>query len=359
MRILHMADTHLGMRQYGLEARRKDFAWAFAQAIQHAVSAQVDAVVHAGDLFDNRFPTTVDLTDVIHVLQRLREADIPFLGVVGNHEGKRGTQWLDLFAKLGLAHHLRADAPFLLHSVPVWGLDFISRNPAQVKPPSLDGGVLVMHQLLRDKQVAGQGELNLSDLTGCGAKLVLLGDYHEHRVWREGDTLVTYPGSSERTSVAERSRRGVSIIDYDTLAIERRELDTRRFIYIGSAQQPVDDAPAEIAARAHDLEGAIVVVVQATASTYTPRQLQTEGMAHGALHVIVRRAQPEATEAQPQHTLTQLASLEQLDAALTAAVEQQRFHPLVRNIDAAIRDPHIPDSRLAHHTTKALEEAGL
>jgi exonuclease SbcD len=34
-------------------------------------------------------------------LVRLHEAGIPFLGVVGNHEQKRGVQWLDLFAALG------------------------------------------------------------------------------------------------------------------------------------------------------------------------------------------------------------------------------------------------------------------
>jgi len=359
MRILHVADTHLGLRQYGLEVRREDFARAFEQVIQQAIVAHVDAVVHAGDLFDNRFPTTVDLTELIHLLQRLQAADIPLLGVVGNHEGKRNSQWLDLFSQLGLAHHLSAQTPFELHGVPLWGVDFISRNPEQVKPPSVDGGVLVMHQLLRDKHVSGQGELSLPDLYGCGARLVLLGDYHEHRVWREGETLVTYPGSSERTSAAERPRRGVSIIDYDTLSIERRELDTRRFVYIGSARQPVEDAVAEMAALDRQLNGAIVVITETPTSKRTPRQLQAEGASRGALHVIVRRIQSETSAWEQQQALMQLASLEQIDTALSQAIEQQQLHPLIRAIDDLIRDPNIPDSRIDKRTTNLLEVAEL
>ncbi|MDD4248839.1 MAG: metallophosphoesterase, partial [Methanosarcina sp.] len=56
-RILHTADTHLGYRQYHNEVRRQDFFKAFEVVIQDAVDMQVDAVVHAGDLFDSRNPT--------------------------------------------------------------------------------------------------------------------------------------------------------------------------------------------------------------------------------------------------------------------------------------------------------------
>ncbi|MGB9928381.1 MAG: metallophosphoesterase, partial [Methanosarcina sp.] len=103
IRILHTADTHLGYKQYHSEVRRKDFFAAFELVINDAVDMQVDAVVHAGDLFDSRNPTLEDLLETINILSRLKAAGIPFFGIVGNHESKQNTQWLDLFEEMGLA----------------------------------------------------------------------------------------------------------------------------------------------------------------------------------------------------------------------------------------------------------------
>ena len=66
IRILHTADTHLGYRQYHSEARRKDFFAAFELVVNDAVEMQVDAVVHAGDLFDSRNPTLEDLLEPMY-----------------------------------------------------------------------------------------------------------------------------------------------------------------------------------------------------------------------------------------------------------------------------------------------------
>ncbi len=371
MRILHVADTHLGMRQYGLEARRRDFAAAFAQVVDAAVEARVDAVIHAGDLFDNRFPTTLDLTDVIGQLQRLRQAEVPFLGVVGNHEGKRGTQWLDLFAQLGLAVHLDAQRPFDLGGVPVVGVDFAGRNPEQMPVPKVSGGVLVMHQLLQAEGVSGAGELRLAPLFESGARLVLLGDYHEHRVWRQGKTLVSYAGSTERASAAERARRGVSILALETLALERRELDTRRFVYLGAADAPLASPLAEFEARARELDGA-VAVVHAAGAEPTPRKLYAEGLARGALHVVVRRTQ--AADPDAEAGVAQLDSVEQLDAVLDEAVQRalaatphavpdgvdgEAVLALARRADQLVRDPGVPDAQVDGRVTELLAEAKL
>ncbi|MFQ6090783.1 MAG: exonuclease SbcCD subunit D, partial [Candidatus Bipolaricaulia bacterium] len=89
MKILHTADTHIGTRQYGLAERRADFSQALLQVVELACAEGVRAVIHSGDLFDNRNPSTEDLRDVLQGLLRLREAGIPFLAVVGNHEQKR------------------------------------------------------------------------------------------------------------------------------------------------------------------------------------------------------------------------------------------------------------------------------
>jgi hypothetical protein len=138
VRVLHTGDTHIGFRQYGLEERRKDFADAFLQVVQLAVDEKVSAVIHAGDLFEDRSPSTEDLLATMQGLMALKDAGISFLGVVGNHEQKRGVQWLDFFEELGLAVHLRAEQPFELEGVPIYGLDFSGRR--EIKLPRCQGG---------------------------------------------------------------------------------------------------------------------------------------------------------------------------------------------------------------------------
>ncbi len=352
MRILHVADTHLGTRQYGLEARRRDFAAAFRQLIDLALEHGVEAVVHAGDLFNDRSPLMEDLTDVVRELGRLRDAGIPFLGVVGNHEGKRGLQWLDLFEHLGLAVHLRDDNPYEIEGLPFWGRDFCGRRADEVKPPAVRGGVLVMHQML-DQVAHIQGELKLADLAACGADVVLLGDNHEHAVWRAGGTLVTYSGSSERWSAGERNRRGCTLLAPDTGALQRLELDTRRFLYLEAADDPL----RELDAHARQLQGAVVVL--RTGPEQTPRKLEAEGQRRGALYVIVRRADREEDDDAPLAQLEQLTSTEQLQSVVSAAVEGQNLSELARRIDEVVRERSVPDSRVDERVSELLEGSGL
>jgi len=352
MRILHVADTHLGTRQYGLDARRRDFAAAFRQTVDRALEHGVDGIVHAGDLFNDRSPLMEDLTDVVRELGRLRDAGIPFLGVVGNHEGKRGLQWLDLFEHLGLAVHLRDDTPYEVEGVPFWGRDFCGRRAGEVAPPEVRGGVLVMHQML-DQVAYIQGELKLADLAACGAEVVLLGDNHEHEVWREGGVLVTYSGSTERWSAGERKRRGCTLLDLDTGALQRLELDTRRFLFL---EEP-DDPLREFEAHARQLQDAVVVL--RTGADQTPRKLEAEGQRRGALYVIVRRADRDEDDDAGLALMEQLTSTEQLQSVVSAAVEGQNFSELAREIDEVVRDANVPDSRVDEQTGELLAGSGL
>jgi len=129
VKILHTGDTHLGFRQYNSEVRRRDFFDAFERVVADAVENEMDAVVHAGDLFDNRNPTIEDLLETISALTTLKKADIPFFGIVGNHESKQNTQWLDIFETMGLAKRLRS-RPIVVENdnirVCLYGIDNLS-----------------------------------------------------------------------------------------------------------------------------------------------------------------------------------------------------------------------------------------
>lgn len=339
-RILHTGDTHIGFRQYGLEERREDFAQAFLQIVQLARDENVAAVVHAGDLFEDRNPGAEDLQATLQGLFQLHHAGIQFLGIVGNHEQRRGVQWLDLFASLGLAAHLKSE-PYELKGVPIYGLDFAGRR--ELTPPHCDGGVLVCHQLL--DQVEPDGELALRKLWDCGAQMVLLGDYHEHKVWLEKSVLVTYCGSTERWALDERKRRGVNIVDLKNGRLDRRELKTRDFVYVNADEDPLQRiANSKVAGR--------VVVVYLTVSRPTMAEIEELGYAHGALAVRVRDLRAKDEEASEPTVHIEYGDLEQV---IAEALAKKNLSTGAREIDHIIRDLQIPDSNIDGEVTALLE----
>lgn len=95
MRIVHLADTHLGHRYLtkvdddGRNFREQDVYRAFEHAIERILDIRPDAVVHAGDLFDSFHPSTQALTVALDGFARLHEAGIPSVVVSGNHSTPR------------------------------------------------------------------------------------------------------------------------------------------------------------------------------------------------------------------------------------------------------------------------------
>lgn len=290
-RVIHTADTHLGYRQYHRPERRTDFLAAFRRVLEDAVEMDVDAVIHAGDLFHDRRP---DLEDVLGALSALRDLDaagIPFLAVVGNHEGKRDAQWLDLFATLGLATRLGRD-PVVFGNVAVYGLDFVPRSRREdlsyefVPPgdgrdvdtgdgPATDYAVLVAHGQFAPLVPDYGGRTDPWDARSVleestvGFDALLLGDEHTPcRERLEDGTVLTYPGSTERVSADERADRGYNIVEFEDGAggppgvhISRRGIPTREFVFVdveladGEGVDRVNERVGQ-----HDLADAVVVV---------------------------------------------------------------------------------------------------
>ena len=243
IRILHTADTHLGYRQYHNEVRRQDFFKAFETVIKDAVDMQVDAVVHAGDLFDSRNPTLEDLLETMNVLSRLKAANIPFFGIVGNHESKQSTQWLDLFEEMGLAARL-GKKPQVVGDVAIYGIDSVPKSRIPLYdysgfeiPESLSENcrrLLVMHQIVQPLPFADWDCAEVLGNLPFKVDAILLGDYHEYEKKKEGEAWITYSGSTERNSASEKEPRSYSIITLsgEGLEISRRTIPTRDFIFI-------------------------------------------------------------------------------------------------------------------------------
>lgn len=270
IKIIHTADTHIGYRQYHSDVRRQDFLQAFSAVIDDAIKMKVDAVVHAGDLFDSRTPSLEDILDTMKLFSRLKVADIPLLAIVGNHESKQSTQWLDLFESMGLAIRL-GNTPYMLEEVAFFGIDSVPRSKIPLfdfsvfeEPLDSSYNVLVMHQLMSPITI---GEWDCASVIGSmpfHVDVMLLGDYHKYEKITVGDTWVTYCGSTERNSLAEKEDRSYNIITVSEKGIDisRRTIRTREFLRIPVTIRD----PAKIyedilsAVKEQDVEGKVVFV---------------------------------------------------------------------------------------------------
>lgn len=100
MKLAHLADIHLGFRQYyrqtpqGINQREADVAGAFRAAVTDMAEADPDLVVIAGDLFHSVRPTNLAILHAFNQLRRLRDAlpETPVVLVAGNHDTPRSVE---------------------------------------------------------------------------------------------------------------------------------------------------------------------------------------------------------------------------------------------------------------------------
>ncbi len=111
IKFAHMADIHLGYKQYGSDERAIDFAQAFMKAIKKAVAEKVDFIIIAGDLFHKKSEMDpLTLTQAIKVLEVAKKEKIPVIAVEGNHDSayfKETFSWLDYLSQQGLIVNLK------------------------------------------------------------------------------------------------------------------------------------------------------------------------------------------------------------------------------------------------------------
>ncbi len=90
LRLLHMADVHLGARHHDLgpaaaAQRERQFA-AFKRAIDLALAEKVDLVLVCGDLFDSNSQPRRSVERAAHELGRLADRGIPTVVIPGTHD---------------------------------------------------------------------------------------------------------------------------------------------------------------------------------------------------------------------------------------------------------------------------------
>jgi len=346
-RVIHTGDTHLGYRQYHTDARREDFLSAFRTVLEDAVEADVDAVVHAGDLFHSRRPDLQDLVGTIEALSTLSAADIPFYAVVGNHEGTHTAQWVDLFESLGLATRLGTD-PVVVEDVAIYGLDYLpearrDEDAYAFEPVAADHHLLVAHGAFAPFPYGSWDLDTVLDAAPVAFDAVLLGDNHDPLRRTVQGVPAVYCGSTERVSADERDPRGYNLITADDgVQISRKGIPTREFVYV-DVDLASDEGGDRVRQRLREepLEDAVVIVtIAGDGDRVIPADIEAFAAERGALVTRVNdRRDREGVDG---------VDVEFTDprSAIDDRVRDLGLSPAARRIDDVVRTGDVPDSNV-------------
>ncbi len=323
MRIAHLADLHLGFRQYqrlssaGNNQREADVARAARQAIDAVIESRPDLILIAGDVFHQVRPSNPMILFALRELTRLRAAlpDTPVVMIAGNHDLPRAAETgciLALFRTIGIQvvehepDRIRFPALDLsLFAVP----DRLGQPlPALTTDSESRYNVLLLHGevqgVLPDRAVMvdrSPSEVTVEELQQAPWDYVALGHYHVHRqvadrAWYAGS--LDYVSSNAWGELAEQRQHGVpgkGFAMHDLATGEHtfvHVVTERRFIDL----EPVDAralAPADVDALVADriaqvpggIEDAVVRLVVREIPRHVARDLD-----HKLIREYKRRA---------------------------------------------------------------------
>jgi len=286
VKLAHLADLHLGFRQFdrqtprGGNQREKDVADAFGRAVDDLLEQRPDLIVIAGDVFHSVRPTNPAILFLFQQLQRLRAGlpDAPIVVVAGEHDTPRSTETgaiLKLYEVLGV--ELAVDAPrrIVFPRLDCSVLAVPHQALAQAERPALRPeaastttfSVLVTHGdwpgsgEARGTKEYGGADLSRHALAPAQWDYVALGHYHvahqvEGNVWYSGALEYISPNPwGQLQDERERGRAGKGYllvelpgarVTFRPIAAARRVIDLSPVHGAGLSPKELD---AEIAKR--------------------------------------------------------------------------------------------------------------
>lgn len=325
MLIAHLADAHLGFRQYhrqtpaGINQREADVAAAFRAAVDGVIAARPDAVLVAGDLFHAVRPTNTAIVFAFRQVQRLREAlpEAPVVLIAGNHDTPRSSETgsiLALLEDLGVdvaaAEARRFEYPALdlsVLAVPHAAL-FEGERPALEPAGPARRQVLMLHGEVEglfptDRTVVEYGGalLGRSELSRGGWSYVALGHYHVQaevapRVWYSGALEYVSPnpwGELREEAALGLAGKGWLLVDPDGGTVTRCPVAPARAVL---DLPPVDAAGLDAGALQERLAGRVAAVAGGIADRVVRLVVRNvpRAVARGLDHQVVRGWKAEA-----------------------------------------------------------------
>jgi len=233
MKIIHLADSHLGFSSYSRldehgRNRIEEMVYSgFDQAVEKIIELRPDAVVHAGDVFHHVRPKIKPLVVFQRGLMRLMKEDIPVIIISGNHHAPKSfssTSPFRLFEDLRCVHiaqryqyerievgdHYFHCIPFCLEPQ-----DYLTEFE-KIERSGRD--VLVMHGLvesLQNKKMRSVGEHELKDsFLKSDFDYIALGHFHGQAQISQN---AWYSGSLEYFNFGEaQDEKGMLLVDLES-----------------------------------------------------------------------------------------------------------------------------------------------
>ena len=346
IRLLHFADLHLGVENYGrmdpatgLSTRLMDFLRAYDQVVDYALENDVSLVVFAGDAYKTRDPNPTYQREFARRIRRLSAAGIPTVLVAGNHDtpsaaGRAIT--VEIFATLEVENVYVAKRPEVISietrdgPVQIVALPWVTRSTLLARDEYKNKNLEEINQLILDRIVnivegpdglIGQLDRAVPTILAAHATVqgavygsernvmlgqevilppslaknpafdyVALGHIHKHQVLSE-EPPVIYAGSIERIDFGEeREDKGfvVAEVERGRASWQFVKTDARPFVTIEVDVQG-DDPTAEILAAiaARNIEDAVVRIIVHTPAEKEPLIVENEirRALAGAFHI--------------------------------------------------------------------------
>jgi len=235
VRIAHLADTHLGYRQYNLEEREKDIYDVLEEIGEKIIEEHADIVIHSGDLFDSPRPTAQAYYAFKRLLRKL-DGKVKFFAVLGDHDKPkiRGMpphmlfeDQIQILGVGGTAEYqsLMVDGKEIL----VAGISNLSQMYRAVLAEELkklgslkikcDCSILMLHEAIDQFFIEEACEVALTDVPK-NFNYYAMGHLHTRIKASHGQGELAYPGSSEiirSDEIADwkKQGKGFYIVDID------------------------------------------------------------------------------------------------------------------------------------------------
>lgn len=324
MKLAHLADLHLGFRQYdrqtprGGNQREADIAAAFGRAVDDLLAQRPDLIVVAGDVFHSVRPTNPAILHLFRELQRLRTGlpDSPIVVIAGEHDTPRSTETgtiLRLYDALG-AEMVVEQARYVTFSKLDCSVLAVPHQ-AMVQPdrPALRPqrgttfNVLLVHGQLpglgekRGTSEYGGALVEQHDLAPAQWDYVALGHYHvAHQVqanaWYAGSIEYVAPnpwGQLQDEAEYGMPGKGYLLVQLPTAKVEfRRVTPARRHVELPSIEGKgltPKELDARIAANVADAKLAIDDQIVRQLVFDVPRATARE-LDHAAIRAFKARA---------------------------------------------------------------------
>ena len=209
----HIADTHLGLVQYGSNEREQDVYDVFNQAIDRSIKDNVDFVIFAGDIFHVPNPNGTAVIQMGNALKRLKQNNIDSFFILGDHDISRirGTPIPYIYHNLEFSKYIGNGKPIEYKGIMLVGLDKIRKNEMSQYEEifsNLDKSVekisghkiLVLHQGITEFNKFA-GELQSTDLPK-NFTYYAMGHLHDKDIkqFNHLNGPIAYPGSIELTT---------------------------------------------------------------------------------------------------------------------------------------------------------------